>query len=49
MFRTVDDHGGPEAYPAYPSSSDGRADHQEGMRFVRRGLLQQLRDLELAA
>lgn len=49
MFRAVDDHGGPEAYPAYPCSSDGRADHQEAMRFVRRGLLQQLRDLELAA
>lgn len=49
MFRSVDDHGGPEAYPAYPCSSDGRADHQEAMRFVRRGLLQQLRDLELAA
>jgi hypothetical protein len=49
IFRSVDDHGGPEAYPAYPCASDGRADHQEAMRFVRRGLLQQLRDLELAA
>ncbi|WIB65930.1 hypothetical protein [Curtobacterium sp. MCBD17_040] len=49
MFRTVDDHGGPEAYPAYPCSSDGRADHEEAMQFVRHGLLQQLRDLELAA
>jgi hypothetical protein len=49
MFRSVDDHGGSEAYPAYPCSSDGRADHQEAMRFVRRGLLQQLRDVELAA
>lgn len=49
MFRAVDDHGGPEAYPAYPCASDGRANHQVAMRFVRDGLLQELRDLELAA
>ncbi|WIB69178.1 hypothetical protein DEI93_16250 (plasmid) [Curtobacterium sp. MCBD17_035] len=49
MFRTVDDHGGPEAYPVYPCSSDGRGDHQAAMRFVRLGLLQDLRDRELAA
>ncbi len=49
LFRAEDERGGPEAYPVYPCASDGRADHQEAMRFVRRGLLQQLRDLELAA
>jgi hypothetical protein len=49
LFRAEDERGGPEAYPAYPCSSDGRADHTEAMRFVRLGLLQQLRDLELAA
>ncbi len=49
LFRAEDERGGPEAYPTYPCSSDGRADHQEAMRFVRRGLLQELRDLELAA
>lgn len=49
LFRAEDERGGPEAFPAYPCASDGRADHQEAMRFVRRGLLQELRDLELAA
>jgi DNA-binding MarR family transcriptional regulator len=49
MFRAQDDRGGPEAYPAYPCTSDGRADHQAAMRFVRRRILQELRDLELAA
>ncbi|WIB62129.1 hypothetical protein DEJ13_17815 (plasmid) [Curtobacterium sp. MCLR17_007] len=49
LFRSEDERGGPEAYPTYPCSSDGRGDHQEAMRFVRRGLLQELRDLELAA
>lgn len=49
LFRAEDARGGPEAYPAYPCSTDGRADHQAAMRFVRDGLLQELRDLELAA
>jgi DNA-binding MarR family transcriptional regulator len=49
LFRAEDERGGPEAYPAYPCSSDGRADHQAAMRFVCDGLLQKLRDLELAA
>ncbi len=49
LFRAEDERGGPEAYPAYPRSTDGRADHQAAMRFVRDELLQELRDLELAA
>jgi DNA-binding MarR family transcriptional regulator len=49
LFRAEDDRGGPEAYPAYPVGPDGRADHLEAMRYVSRGVLQELRDLELAA
>ncbi|WP_434181503.1 hypothetical protein RI685_16325 (plasmid) [Clavibacter michiganensis] len=49
MFRYEDDRGGPDAWPAYPRGADGRADHQEAMRYVRRGALQYLRDHELTA
>lgn len=49
MFRTTDDRGDDTMWPAYPRANDGRGDHQEAMRYVRRGVLQDLRDVELAA
>jgi hypothetical protein len=49
IFRVTDEHGGPEAYPAYPVHADGHADHRTAWRYVIAGLLQQLRDTELAA
>lgn len=49
MFRFTDARGGPEIWPAYPRAADGRGDHLEAMRYIRAGVLQQLRDTELAA
>lgn len=49
IFRLTDEHGGPEAYPSYPTHSDGQADHRTAWRYVVAGLLQHLRDTELAA
>ncbi|WP_295792202.1 hypothetical protein [uncultured Microbacterium sp.] len=49
MFRIEDDRGGADSWPAYPRDSDGRGKHQEAMHYVRRGVLQALRDVELAA
>jgi len=49
MFRLTDDRGGPEAWPAYPRGTDGRADHHTAMHYIRAGALQTLRDTELAA
>lgn len=48
-FRTYDERGNEDSWPAYPRDSEGRADHRRAMRFVRSGVLQDLRDLELAA
>lgn len=49
MFRFTDERGDAYSWPAYPRDADGRPQHLEAMRFVQRGALQQLRDLELAA
>lgn len=49
MFRVTDEYGGPEAYPSYPAHPDGQADHPTAWRYVVAGLLQQLRETELAA
>ncbi|WIB72619.1 hypothetical protein [Curtobacterium sp. MCBD17_026] len=49
MFRSEDDRGDDNAWPAYPRNGVGWADHATAMRFVRRGVLQDLRDVELAA
>ncbi|MGW9159273.1 MarR family transcriptional regulator [Microbacterium sp. NPDC055665] len=49
IFQLTDTHGGPEAYPSYPTYPDGQGDHHTAWRYVVAGLLQQLRDTELAA
>ncbi|MGW9159319.1 hypothetical protein ACWGO6_17065, partial [Microbacterium sp. NPDC055665] len=49
IFQLTDAHGGPEAYPSYPTYPDGQGDHHTAWRYVVAGLLQQLRDTELAA
>lgn len=48
MFRLVDRRGDDRAWPAYPRDSSERPDHLAAVRFVMRGVLQQLRDVELA-
>ena len=48
-FSLSDARGDSDAWPAYPRDAEGRADHRAAMRYIRLGLLQQLRDLELAA
>lgn len=48
MFRLSDARGDEFSWPAYPRDSEGMADHKAAMRFVRQGLLQQLRDAELS-
>ncbi|WP_336644259.1 hypothetical protein [Microbacterium sp. MMO-78] len=49
IFQLSDAHGGPEAWPSYPCHPDGTADHHTAWEYVTAGLLQQLRDTELAA
>ena len=49
IFQLSDAHGGPEAWPAYPCHRDGTGDHPTAWKYVTAGLLQQLRDTELAA
>lgn len=49
MFQLTDEHGGPEAWPAYPRDTDGRANHRIAMQYIRADALQQLRNSELAA
>lgn len=49
IFQLSDAHGGPEAWPAYPTRPDGTADHHTAWEYVTAGLIQQLRDTELAA
>lgn len=48
-FRLSDERGDSDSWPAYPRNADGQADHRSAMRYIRFGLLQQLRDGELAA
>ncbi|MBF4592087.1 hypothetical protein [Curtobacterium sp. VKM Ac-1395] len=49
MFRTTDDRGDDTMWPAYPRTGAGWGDHDTAWRFVRRGLVQELRDVELVA
>ena len=49
IFQLSDPHGGPEAWPAYPTHPDGAADHPTAWRYITAGLLQHLRNTELAA
>lgn len=49
LFRLTDEHGGPEAYPSYPTYPDGQGDHPTAWKYITAGLLQHLRDAELAA
>lgn len=49
IFQLSDAHGGPEAWPAYPTHPDGAADHLTAWRYITAGLLQHLRNTELAA
>jgi len=49
MFKLRDLRGDDLSWPAYPRGADGRADHLLAMRYVREGMLQQLRDEELAS
>lgn len=48
MFRLSDHRGDDHSWPAYPRDADGMADHRAAMRYVRQGLLQQLRNVELS-
>lgn len=48
MFRLSDSRGDELSWPAYPRDGEGLADHKLAMSYVRRGLLQQLRDAELS-
>lgn len=48
MFRLSDMRGDDLSWPAYPRDGDGRADHRMAMKYVKRGMLQALRDAELS-
>ncbi len=47
IFRLSDMRGDALSWPAYPRDVDGLADHALALSYVRRGLLQELRDAEL--
>lgn len=49
MFHFTDERGGPDSWPEYPRDDTGLANHLHAMRYIRAGVLQQLRDMELAA
>lgn len=48
MFRLSDERGDDRSWPAYPRDADGMADHRMAMLYVKRGVLQTLRDAELS-
>lgn len=48
MFRLSDLRGDDLSWPSYPRDTEGQADHRMAMRYVKRGMLQALRDAELS-
>lgn len=49
IFQLTDLRGGPEAWPAYPVHPDDTGDHRTAWQYITAGLLQELRNAELAA